>query len=356
MKKWFILFIILLLASFSLISLQSIAPDLLLRQTLFYVLGVSLFFIISRTQFQEWKTLTLIAYVILNLLLLGLLIFGRSTRGTTGWIELFGGYKLQPSQFAVTWSTLFIAFQLENTNTKTLVGFFKLLALIALPGFLILAEPDIGTALVYFLSLAVVFLIYQFSAKHILGLLLAVILGGALLWQFGLNLQRRQRITSFISGYEQQDDAASYNARQALIAVGSGQFYGRGLGFGVQSHLKFLPERQTDFIFASIAEEWGFIGSSLVILAYVALCLYLLLIANKLENTTYRIFVLVHLTMFLVQIGINIGMNLGLVPITGITLPLLSYGGSSLLSVLISLGLIQSLLKEISTVKPILIN
>lgn len=356
MKKWFILLIILLLASFSLISLQSIAPDLLMRQTLFYVLGICFFLVISCTQFQEWKVVSLIVYVILNILLLGLLFFGRSTRGTIGWIELFGGYKLQPSQFAVTWVSLFIIFQLENINSKTLIGFLKLLGLVALPGLLILAEPDIGTALVYFVSLATVFITYQFSTKHIIGLLLIAVIAGALLWQFGLNSQRKQRITSFISGYEEQDDAASYNARQALIAVGSGQVYGRGLGFGVQSHLKFLPERQTDFIFASIAEEWGFIGSGLIVLAYTALVSYLLLASNKLENASHRVFVLIHLSMLLTQIGINIGMNLGLVPITGITLPLLSYGGSSLLSVLISLGLIQSLLKETNSIKPILIS
>jgi rod shape determining protein RodA len=246
---------------------------------------------------------------------------------------------------------LFVAFQLKQSNVSNLTGFIKLVLIIGLPGFLILVEPDIGTALVYFLSLSVVFILMKPPLKFLLGLGLMVLLAGAGMWQFGLNQQRKQRLTSFFGGYEQQEDAASYNARQALIAVGSGQLYGRGLGFGVQSHLKFLPERQTDFIFASIAEEWGFVGSSLVVLIYGALCCFLVYLVNKMDQVHHQVFILSQLMMFLVQIGINIGMNLGLVPITGITLPLLSYGGSSLLAVLFSLGLIQALTKELEPVK-----
>ncbi len=349
MKRWFLLLIILVLASLSLISLQSIAPNLVGRQATFYGLGLLVFFILSRSRFDHWRRLSLIGYVGLNLLLLGLLIFGRSTRGTTGWIELIGGYKFQPSQFAVFWSGLFLAFQLKNLEIANLKSFIKLVLIVGLPGLLIMAEPDIGTALVYFLSLSVVFVLIKPPLKYLLGLGLVVVISMAVMWQFGLNAQRKQRITSFFGGYQQQEDAASYNARQALIAVGSGQLYGRGLGFGVQSHLKFLPERQTDFIFASIAEEWGFIGSSLVVLTYAALCCFLLYLTSQMHRERYQIFILSQLMMFLVQIGINIGMNLGLVPITGITLPLLSYGGSSLLAFLLSLGLIQASTKELDS-------
>jgi len=153
---------------------------------------------------------------------------------------------------------------------------------------------------------------------------------------------QKNRITSFL-GDSSEMTAANYNAQQSLIAVGSGQLMGRGLGHGVQSHLRFLPERQTDFIYASMAEELGFIGSSLVVLMYSALSLFCLYVAIRTENKAGMYFSIAAAAAIAFQSGVNMGMNMGILPITGITLPLLSYGGSSILATCLLLGIVQSL-------------
>ncbi|KUK83111.1 MAG: Rod shape-determining protein RodA, partial [Microgenomates bacterium 39_6] len=176
------------------------------------------------------------------------------------------------------------------------------------------------------------------------------LLGIGLLLMFGvwgmlLKPYQRARITNFFTGNE-QEASSTYNSRQALIAVGSGGLYGRGLGAGVQSHLKFLPERQTDFIFASIAEEWGFVGSFLIILIYSLLLFVLLHYLYINTNSTSRIVIMVLIISLFLQITINIGMNMNLLPITGLTLPLLSYGGSSVISFLLHFGVAFKIINE----------
>jgi rod shape determining protein RodA len=164
-------------------------------------------------------------------------------------------------------------------------------------------------------------------------------------WFVVLQPYQKARITAFISPTEDMQ-GSNYNAQQALIAVGSGEFAGRGLGQGIQSHLKFLPERHTDFIFASLAEEYGFIGTSTVIILYVLLITFLIWASLHISNQIGQLFLLVVAIWIFLQATININMNIGLLPITGITLPFLSYGGSSLLGLCFTLGIAQSLIKE----------
>ncbi len=343
MKKLIVYVLVLALSAISLVALESIAPHLVLRQALFFIIGLLVMLAISYSRFENWSFLSTWLYWGMNLLLLGLLVFGQSTRGTVGWISLTQGFKFQPSQYAILTTALFIAFHLKKLDLKKIKDFLQLLAWILLPGLLILLEPDIGTGMIYLASMSVVLLAAKIPGRFLLGLMGAGVVSLFLVWSLALNLQRRQRITSFFSGYQQDQSSASYNARQALIAIGSGKVFGRGLGFGVQSHLKFLPERQTDFIFASLAEEWGFVGSLIVILIYLSLCVYLIVLSGQQQKKGQQVFVLIMTAMLMIQTGVNIGMNLGLTPITGITLPLLSYGGSSVIAILMSLGFIQSL-------------
>ena len=136
---------------------------------------------------------------------------------------------------------------------------------------------------------------------------------------------------------------SGYNAYQSTIAVGSGQLLGKGVGFGTQSRLQFLPEYETDFIFASFAEEWGFVGASFLLTLYFLLLFFLLSLAYKVDSFEEKLYLLVLFMMFLVQLFINIGMNLAILPITGITLPFMSYGGSSVISLFLALGIAQSI-------------
>ena len=338
--KWLIPGISSILASLSLISLRSIAPDLVGKQLLFFVIGFVVFYVVSFINSTTLKKTALIAYWFLNIILLSLLLVGTTTRGITGWINLFEGFKIQPSQFAVFITSWFVITQLPSLKLDSWLGFSKLIGIIAIPGLLIFLEPDFGTSLVYFVSLGSIlfFLSIKFKYLFSLGAILAIF--SAVIWLFMLQPYQKLRITSFAGNSGNQENSATYNAQQALIAVGSGQLYGRGLGFGIQSHLKFLPERQTDFIFASIAEEWGFFGSLVLISLYFVLIIVLFTQALSMRNVEIQIFILVVAVMLFVQVSINIGMNLGLLPITGITLPLVSYGGSSILSFLLSLGVV----------------
>ena len=179
--------------------------------------------------------------------------------------------------------------------------------------------------------------------------MIPVILG----WQFLLHDYQKQRILSFASPEEHQ--TASYNAEQSLIAVGSGRLLGRGLGHGVQSQLRFLPERQTDFIYASYAEELGFLSVILLLALYLTLCLALLWRSAVTPDRMMSLYLAGLTTQLIVHIAVNIGMNMGLLPITGITLPFMSYGGSSLLSFALSLGIAERIVIEAKT-QPIIIH
>ncbi len=342
---WLIPAISFVLSSLSLITLRSIAPELVFKQLLFFGVGFVSFYVAARIKFQAWQKLSGIGYWLLNLVLIGLLVLGVRTRGVTGWINFFGDYQLQPSQFALLITSLFLTLKAKNFYWSNLRGLIKWLLIIISPTLLILAQPDFGISFILFISLSASLLIFPVKPKQLLLLAVIGLIAILLSWSVVLKPYQKQRLTSFISGDQQEQDAG-YNARQALIAVGSGQMYGRGLGYGVQSHLRFLPERQTDFVFASLAEEWGFIGAMIVIVLYMVLTILLVTQAISLNKPTHKIYLLCLGIMTFVQVVINIGMNLGLLPITGITLPLISYGGSSIVSYLFSLGIAFQLVQK----------
>lgn len=353
MKRLFLPSILLLFSILSLLTLSSIVPSLLYKQLIAFVLAFFIFFVASQLPFHWYLKMAKWLYLLLNLVLLGLLIYGQVTRGISAWITLFFDFKFQPSQLAVPVTALYLASLMPNEKNITWLELFKYILIILLPTILILLEPDFGTAIILLLSMFIFIFFQRLSLKKILTLIFLATAAALFLWVIVFKDYQKTRILSYL-GQEHQniqasaelESSSSYNARQALIAVGSGRVWGRGLGQGVQSHLRFLPERQTDFIFASISEEWGFVGASFVLLLYFLLLLYLLRLSKQLRSFPQQLFLLAVFAMFLGQSLINIGMNLALLPITGVTLPLLSYGGSSLLSLFFTLGIAQSLLKE----------
>ncbi len=341
MKYWLIPTTILILSLFSILTLMSIAPELAPKQLIFFVIGFNLFFLIQRFSFSTILKTSPILYIILLLLLVFTLILAPITRGTSRWIDVFGIFAIQPSQLAIPVTTLFLLNFFQNKTLKKTSNFLYFLFITAIPGLLILIEPDLGTTLIYLLSISVVLFFSQINRKLINLLLIASILLSIFSWHFILRDYQKLRITSFISS----DDASngSYNAQQSLIAVGSGQFTGNGLGQGIQSHLRFLPERQTDFIFASFAEEFGFVGSFFLLLLYFTLINSTINTAKKSNHQDENFFCLVIAVMTTIQVGVNIGMNIKILPITGITLPFMSYGGSSIISLLMTFAIVQSI-------------
>lgn len=351
MRKYFLTSILFLFAVLSLTILRSIVPELLYKQTISFFLAFVAFFIARRLSFEFHLDIAKWLYLLLNLALLFLLVYGKITRGISAWIILPFGFKFQPSQLAVPIVALYSSNFFAKEEKFTWFVLLRTLAIIVLPAILILLEPDFGTVLVFGASMSVFLFFNKLDLKQISILFLAALLALLVLWLAVFKDYQKNRLLGFVPFLQNaanleissKESSSAYNARQALIAVGSGQFWGRGIGQGVQSHLRFLPERQTDFIFASFTEEWGFVGAIFLLSLYFVLLFFLLYLAHKVENFKQKLYLLALFVMFLVQIFINIGMNLAILPITGITLPLLSYGGSSVTSLFFALGIAASI-------------
>lgn len=265
-------------------------------------------------------------------------IVGIETRGSIRWLPL-GIFNFQPSEFAKPVLILLLA----DFWTKRLPDWpniLKSILWLTPLTFLVFSQPDLGSALTLVAIFWGMLLLVRPSFKKLLVLILLAIL----IVPVGfLSLQeyQRHRIVGFLSP-ESDPLGKGYNLIQSQIAVGSGQLFGRGLGQGTQSRLQFLPEFRTDFIFAFIAEELGFVGAMIILSIYLLLLIYCLKVAEKTADFFGFLLTCGGVSMLLFQTSVNIGMNIGLVPITGITLPLISYGGNSVTSTMITLGLISS--------------
>lgn len=330
------------LISFGILVIYSSSVDLAVQQIVFTVLGAVIFLLISNTDLKTFKNLTKPLYIIIFILLVAVLIVGIETRGSLRWIPL-GIFNIQPSEFAKPVLILFLA-KFWSENAPSVINIFKSLLWSAPIILLIFKQPDLGSAL----TVGAIWLGMLFAARISLkkiAVLLLIFLSIIPIGWFFLHGYQQDRITSFLSP-ESDPLGKGYNVIQSTIAVGSGEFLGRGLGRGTQSRLQFLPEFRTDFIFASIAEEMGFVGSLLILGLYLYLLSYLLRAAYGVNNSFSYLVIIGVFSMFLFQVFVNIGMNVGILPITGITLPLLSYGGSSLVATLLSLGMVASSAKK----------
>lgn len=341
MRQWVIPIIILVLGLLSILTLSSIAPALAPKQLIFFMIGFGIFFFVTKISFKQISNLSKVAYLFLNALLLLTLVIRDITKGSSRWIDIGGIFAIQGSQLAIPIVTIYLTTQFNKKPLTKLTNLFTFLVLTAIPGILILIEPDLGTTVVYLLSISIILFISETKKLHMIPLIAGGFVTIVIAWLFILHPYQKARITSFISPDDTQ--GTGYNARQSLIAVGSGQITGRGLGQGIQSHLRFLPERQTDFVFASFAEEFGFIGSILVVSLYTVLVAVTLRTAQKANSFQEQLFCYIAALMTTLQTGVNIGMNIGLLPITGITLPFMSYGGSSILTLLGMFGIVQNI-------------
>lgn len=330
-----------LLISIGTLVIYSSSKELAIQQVIFTVIGFVLFILISNFELQSIKSLIKPLYLFILMLLMAALILGFETRGTLRWIP-FGIFNIQPSEFAKPILILFLAkFWLENSPSW--FNIFKSL-LYSLPAILLIfKQPDLGSALTLVAIWVGMLFAARISAKKIVVLILIALFIIPASWLF-LHGYQKERISSFLAPEADPLDKG-YNLIQSKVAVGSGQLFGRGLGRGTQSRLQFLPEFRTDFIFASIAEELGFVGSTLILSLYLFLLTYCLSAAQKVSNFFSLLIIIGVLSLILFQVFVNIGMNIGLLPITGITLPLISYGGSSLIATLLSLGLLASAIK-----------
>lgn len=338
--EWKILIPALVLCGFGAASISSVAPDLLSSQITFYIVGLILFFIFSQLDYQIYKPLGHLIYIGSIIALAATLIIGLESRGSTRWIEI-GSFRLQFSEVLKPFLLVSFASVLTNFDGQKISKIALLLIYFALPLLLVFKQPDLGSTLVYAGALAVMVFLSGISLVRLALLSLLTSLLVPIGWIFLANYQK-ERILSFMTpNYDPQ--GSGYNAIQSVITVGSGMLFGRGLGRGTQSHLEFLPEHHTDFIFASISEELGFVGSSALIATYAFIVWQIFTTSVKTEDQFGRLLTAGIGAMILVQSFVNIGMNIGMLPVTGITLPLVSYGGSSILSTFIALGIVANI-------------
>lgn len=336
--NWPITIISSLLLSIGILVIYSSSPTLALYQLIFAILGIIIYIFISLFEYKALKGLSLTLFVIVTVLLGLLALAGIQVRGVSRWIPIWI-FNIQPAEIAKPIVALYLANFWIN-NTSSWLNIFKSFISVLVPAFLIFIQPALGSALTI-LSLWVGLLISKgVGLKKLLILTLIVLIILPSGW-FILKDYQKQRVLSFLS--PQADPLGQgYNIIQSTIAVGSGEIFGRGLGFGTQSRLAFLPEGRTDFIFASIAEEFGFLGSVFLLGLYFMLFSYCLKVARESEDAFGFLLTIGITTMLTFQTIVNIGMNIGILPITGITLPLVSYGGSSLIATFVLLGLIAS--------------
>lgn len=321
----------------------SLSPGLIYYHLVYVCIGVIVAFLFSKIDLTILRSFTNHMYIVSILLLLATLFLGAITRGSRRWID-FGLFQFQPSELMKLMLILILSQWLQSLKPTRVLNVIKVLALISVPMGLVLVEPDLGTTII----LAVVTLTLLFVSglpwKYIISVSIIGIALSPLLWT-GLQDYQKDRIVTFMQP-SRDPLGKGYNAIQSQIAVGSGQLIGRGLGHGTQSKLRFLPEYRTDFVFASLAEELGLIGSLLVIGGFSWLLIRLLLLAWMVESEYNRLVIIGVWAMFAFQMFVNIGMNIGIMPITGITLPFISSGGTSLIISLAAIGLVAGIAKK----------
>jgi len=321
----------------STITLRATAGFLFPGYFFYLILAILVFFLFSKIDFEVISLFSKHLYLVSIIFLILPVLIGQVTRGTIRWIPL-GPLTIQPAEVVRPFLLVFFANYLtkEKLNLERLI---KALFLLSLPLLLILIQPSLGISLLTLTGFLGILLASNFEKKYLLVGLAILLLAGPISWKL-LAPYQKLRILSFIDP-SADPLGIGYNSIQSMISVGSGRVFGRGLGKGVQTQLAFLPERHTDFIFAAISEEMGFAGAVFLLLALFSIFWWLIKVAENARSISARAFASGLFLSFFVQTVIHIGMNMGILPITGIPLPLVSAGGSSLLATMIGLGIAQ---------------
>lgn len=349
---WLIIIIVVLLVSLGLLALYSVSfvensinLSYLQKQITAIIIGLSVMFFLSFYDYRAIDFYSTKLYFLIIAVLLAVIFWGVRVRGTVGWIGL-GEFNIQPVEIAKIVMIIFLASFMTKKKTR-MSAFMRTVTsvvLVSIPVILVLRQPDFGSAAIIVAIWIGMLSVSGIDRKNLL--VLALI--GAVVFSAGwflLKDYQRSRIRNFITPYE-DPRGSGYNVIQSTVAVGSGGLWGKGLGHGSQSQLNFLPEKRTDFIFAVIAEELGLVGSGIVLVLFGALFYRMKETARLARDNFGYLLTIGVMIMFFVQVLINIGMNVGISPVAGVPLPLLSYGGSSMISVLAGLGIVQSVYRH----------
>lgn len=351
---WTLIILALLLVTIGLLSIYSSSlgrKDFFNFKKQIIFLGVG-FFLMILISFFDWRllredpNLILILYFICLLLLAGLFFFAPKIRGVKSWYKI-GIISIDPIEFTKIVLIILLAkyFSMRHSEIYRIIhilisGFYVLL-----PSILIFLQPDLGSVLVLVSLWIGILIISGIKLRHFLTLVLLGIIIFILSWSTILKDYQKERILSFVMPQISDPLQIGWSQRQAKIAIGAGGVYGQGIGKGSQTQYGFLPEPQTDFIFSAIAEEMGLIGIGVLLSLFLLLIWRILKIAILSRSNFCRLFAVGFSVLLISQIFIHTGMNIGLLPIIGISLPLVSYGGSSLITCFIAFGILQSIKK-----------
>lgn len=349
---WSITIIVLILAAIGLAGIYGVDLSrgdkltLFPTQLLALAVGLLLFFLASSVHVSFYRSSARFFYLLAVVLLVLVLFFGERVRGTIGWFRL-GSFSFQPAEFAKVALVIFLAFWINRFGRRYdrlqfVISTF--LVTVILAGLIIL-QPDLGSAVVLLGVWFVLLFLTGTKKRYIFAFVAIGLLILTVAWFFVFKDYQKERLLTFIDP-ERDTLGVGYNVTQSIIAIGSGKFFGRGLGFGSQSQLHFLPEAQTDFIFSVIAEELGFVGVMMILVLYFFLFWRLLLLARRCSDDFSAFLGLLIMLLFSIQMVINIGGAIGFLPVTGITLPFLSYGGSSLMINFLLIGIAESIVRS----------
>ena len=306
-----------------------------------FILGLIIFFIVI---LFDLRIIFGYAYVIFFLSIISLIIipfFGIESNGATRWINI-AGISLQPSEFVKYTLILALAkyFHSINNDSSFIKTLIVPLIITIVPVLLVITQPDLGTALIILLGGMSLFWISGLNYKYFIVGVFSILCSLPVLWQYLKDYQKDRVLTFF--NPERDPLGNGYHIMQSKIALGSGGIFGKGYMEGTQSHLNFLPEMQTDFIFTMLGEEFGFIGTLILLLIYAALIMISIRLALKSRSLFSKYLSLGVCNVFFIYVFVNIGMVTGLLPVVGVPLPFISYGGSSMLAVMFGFGLLMN--------------
>lgn len=344
---WVLFSAVILLVSAGLVTMNSfVDPNSFFeKQIIWTLIGVVLFFALSFIDFRFLRRTGVIVslFAVSTVILILLFIFGDFVKGAQNRFD-FGIFSLQPSDPIKLVVILLLAKYFSRRHVEIahirhilVSGFYTFVLFL-----LVFLQPDFGSAIIIALIWLGMVLISGISKKHLLIVFVVGAVAFAGLWTYAFEDYQRERIQTFIHPLT-DIQGAGYNAYQSTIAVGSGQVFGKGIGYGTQSKLQFLPEYETDFIFAAFAEEWGFVGVIIVLLLY-GVVMWRIILNAIYGATNFEILFGVGLAiLFISHFIVHVGMNIGLLPVTGTTIPFLSYGGSHLITEFVGLGILMGM-------------
>lgn len=314
------------------------------QQLMWFGLGIVVSTAAYFVHYRVLERFAYVAYGINILLLIAVLLVGKSALGAKRWIGI-GGFTIQPSEFmkiTIAWTLAKYFHDDQYRDYYDLKNLLIPILLVLIPVLLIMAQPDLGTAMIVLAVSGSIILFVKVSPKLLLSIAFIAVVVSYPIYRFVLKDYQRQRIVTFVNP-QSDPKGAGYNSIQSMIAVGSGQFFGKGFTKGTQSQLNFLPEHHTDFVFSVFSEEHGFVGFLVLIVLYLILLTNALKIAYGSNDKFGMLFAFGLASLFFWHIFINMGMTTGIMPIVGVPLPFMSKGGTFMISCMLAVGILTNI-------------